>query len=234
MDGRRPSITFADTWCCFRGRLSKQKSETLWLASLNGVLFYAYREMEMEYTSMAASVDRRISHQSSEDGSLPEGTTSVKCPICDITEMQADKGNVCVECERFVCHSCGSFEMSQNTKVNWQFPLNFCWTLCISQGQCYFPLFSCGFCFVLAWSWGNVLKAHLECRFVEVCHVMTTIELVCLSRVQIVEPFAWGCFCLVTAKMRFWFIYMIACCHEDSVCRKKPQAECAFIYVATG
>ena len=73
--------------------------------------------MEMEYTSMAASIERRLSHQSSEDGSLPEGTTSVKCPICDVTEMQADKGNVCVECERFVCHSCGSFEMSQNTKV---------------------------------------------------------------------------------------------------------------------
>ena len=85
-----------------------------------------YREMEMEYTSMAASVERRLSHQSSEDGGLPEGTTSVTCPICDVTEMQADKGNVCVECERFVCHSCGSFEMSQNTKVRYFSYHNYC------------------------------------------------------------------------------------------------------------
>ncbi len=86
-------------------------------------LFFVRREMELEYTSMAASVERRMSQQSStEDGSgsggPPEGATSVCCPICDVTEMQADKGNVCVECERFVCHSCGSFEMSQNTKVS--------------------------------------------------------------------------------------------------------------------
>ena len=29
--------------------------------------------MEMEYTSMAASIERRLSHQSSEDGSLSRG-----------------------------------------------------------------------------------------------------------------------------------------------------------------
>ncbi len=64
---------------------------------------------------MAASVERRTSLQDGESGE--SSATSVKCPICDVTEMQADRGNVCVECERFVCHNCGSFEMSQSTKV---------------------------------------------------------------------------------------------------------------------
>ncbi len=74
------------------------------------------REMELEYTTMAASVERRTSLQEG-DSAEAAGATSVKCPICDVTEMQADRGNVCVECERFVCHNCGSFEMSQSTKV---------------------------------------------------------------------------------------------------------------------
>ena len=71
--------------------------------------FMLYRELEEDFTSLAATVEQR---ESTEDD---EGAKH--CPICTVVELRDDNQNCCVDCERFVCLDCGYYDTSIQTKV---------------------------------------------------------------------------------------------------------------------